>query len=53
MRIPTTPDPRFVLCVRLAALQMLLETEGRPTRMVVSIDQLMMEAIAIYEAGRS
>jgi hypothetical protein len=49
VRVPTIPDPRFVQCLRLAALRMLLETEGRPARIVVDIDQLMIEALTIFD----
>ena len=47
--IPMIPDPRFVLCLRLAALRILLETEGRPTSIIVDIDLLLAEAITIFE----
>jgi hypothetical protein len=54
-KVPMIVDPRFVQCLRIAALRMLLETEGRPTRIIVEIERLRCEALAVYEdecAGR-
>ena len=48
-RFPMIPDPVFVLCLRFAGLRMLLETEGRPVSMVVNIERLFAEAMAIYQ----
>ena len=48
LTIPTIPDPRFVAAIRLAAIRMLLETEGRPTRIIVDSDELILEALAIF-----
>lgn len=47
--IPMVPDPRFVLALRMAALRMVLETEGRPTRITVDIEHLIAEARSIMD----
>jgi hypothetical protein len=51
--IPMISDPRFLLCLRYVGLRRLLETKGRPRRIEVEIDDLLMEARQIYDHGIS
>jgi len=45
--------PVAIAALRAAAMMILLETEGRPTRVVVNIETLIAEARALAASWRS